>query len=255
MQRRARAAPRRARAPRPACAWRARCAARWSARRPGRRARSPSVLRPPSSLSVSASRASVLQHRVAGGEDQAQQVVADLVLARRVERVDEVGHHQRLLRLQVERRSPRASRPGACRGAAGPARGASRWSSARHPGCRARRRAASAPARRSARPAPAPRPGRCRAPCARRRRRCAPTRCARRHRSRGAWPPGSCSAGPLSSCRCPRPARGSAAPPGWARSPPARTGAAPRSRSRCRPETAAGSGATTPAPRPASAPG
>ena len=36
-----------------------------------------SVVRPPSSRSVSATRASVGQHRVAGDEDQAQQVVAD----------------------------------------------------------------------------------------------------------------------------------------------------------------------------------
>ena len=58
-QLRARAAPRTARASRPACAWRARCAAPPSA--PGtRKARAiSSVVRPPSSRSVSATRASV----------------------------------------------------------------------------------------------------------------------------------------------------------------------------------------------------
>ncbi len=48
-----------ARARRPACAWRGRCAARWSAQARGRRARCLRCVRPPSRRSVSATRASV----------------------------------------------------------------------------------------------------------------------------------------------------------------------------------------------------
>ena len=44
-----------------------------------------SVVRPPISRRVSATRASVAKHRMAGGEDQAQQVVADVVVERGIE--------------------------------------------------------------------------------------------------------------------------------------------------------------------------
>ena len=67
------------------------------------------------------------QHRMAGGEDQAQQVVADLVGAGRVERVDEVRHDQRLLRLEVVADLLQLALAAPCRGAAGRARGSWRW--------------------------------------------------------------------------------------------------------------------------------
>jgi hypothetical protein len=40
------------------------------------------------------------QHRVAGGEDQAQQVVADFIGARRIQPIDKIGHDQGLLRFE-----------------------------------------------------------------------------------------------------------------------------------------------------------
>ena len=41
------------------------------------------------------------KHRVTGGEDQAQQVVADLVLPGLAQRIHKIGHNQRFLRLQL----------------------------------------------------------------------------------------------------------------------------------------------------------
>ena len=93
-----------------------------------------SVVRPPSRRSVSATRASVRQHRMAGGEDQAQQVVADVV----VERGVEVGRRAFAARPRARGRAPRACARAACCGAAGRWRDAWRSSSARRrdcPGC------------------------------------------------------------------------------------------------------------------------
>ena len=96
------------------------------------------------------------QDRVAGGEDQPQQVVVDVV-----------GHGP--VEARRRRRRPPRPAPGRARrsGSAG-ARcgGTGRWpaawprSSARRRGCGARRRPATARGRRRRRPGPAPRPGR-----------------------------------------------------------------------------------------------
>ena len=106
------------------------------------------------------------EHRMAGGEHEAQQVVADVV----VERGVEIGPAGLLLDRRARGRAPRACARRACCGAAGRSRGAWPWPSARRPDCPGCRPAASARARRPARPARAPRPGRRRAPCARARR-------------------------------------------------------------------------------------
>ena len=42
------------------------------------------------------------QHRVACGEYQPQQVVADVVFACGIERIDEIGHEMRLERIEIE---------------------------------------------------------------------------------------------------------------------------------------------------------
>ena len=100
------------------------------------------------------------QHRVAGDEHQAQQVVADVVVQGRVE----VRRRPRCdLELAAEL-LVLAAESARC-GAAGRWRGAWRWPSARRPGCPGRPPPATAPARRRARPAPGPRRGRRRAPC------------------------------------------------------------------------------------------
>ena len=117
---------------------------------------------------------------MAGGEDQAQQVVADVV----VERGVEVGRGALAARSRARGRAPRACARPACRGAAGRWRGAWRRPSARRRGCRECPTPATARARRRARPAPAPRRGRRRAPCARGRRSASPARCARPRRWR-----------------------------------------------------------------------
>ena len=197
------------------------------------------------------------EHRVAGGEDQAQQVVADLVLARGVERVDEVGHHQRLLRLQVLpdllellAQALVAAQPverAVLRGGHQPRPGLVGHAVARPVLQRGDQRVlrqllGQADVAHHA----APRAATMRADSMRQTASIA--RCVAselmQHRPQS-----------LSICRCRRRDHGSAARPDWARSPPARTAAAARSRSRCRPERAAGSGATIPAPPAANAPG
>ena len=83
-----------------------------------------SVVRPPSRRSVSATRASRGEHRMAGGEDEAQQVVADVVVERG-RRYSAIGRlllvvdlAAELLVLALEQR---------CGGASGRSRGAWRW--------------------------------------------------------------------------------------------------------------------------------
>ena len=121
------------------------------------------------------------EHRMAGGEDETQQVVADVGSSS----VGVEGPASRFpVRLRARGRAPRACVRAACRGAAGRWRGAWRSPSARRPGCPGRPTWATARARRPARPAPAPRRGRRRARCARGRRSVGPTRCARRRRWR-----------------------------------------------------------------------
>ena len=121
------------------------------------------------------------EHRVAGGEDQAQQVVADVVVERGVEirrrrlACCDLELAAELLVLALER---------ACCGAGGRSRGAWRWPSARRPGCPGRPTPATARARRRARPARAPRRGRRRARSAPGRRSAGRTRSARPRRSR-----------------------------------------------------------------------
>ena len=82
---RRRAAPRTARSPRRACAWRARSAARRSAPRTRNARAISSVVRPPSRRSVSATRASVESTGWQAMNIEAQQVVADVVVERGVE--------------------------------------------------------------------------------------------------------------------------------------------------------------------------
>ena len=71
-----------------ASSWRGRCAARWSLRSTRKARAISSVVSPPIRRSVSATRASGRQHRMAGGEDQAQQLVADVVVERRLDVLD-----------------------------------------------------------------------------------------------------------------------------------------------------------------------
>ena len=102
------------------------------------------------------------EDRVARGEDEAQQVVADVVVHRGLG----VGHGP-AVGLEAVARAPRAFAPRSCRGAGRRARGSSPWPSATRPGCPGRPTPATARARRRARPARAPRRDRRRAPCAR----------------------------------------------------------------------------------------
>ena len=90
---------------------------------------------------------------MAGDEDQAQQVVADVV----VERGVEIRVCVALLELELAADLARACARAAARGAARRSRGAWRWPSARRPGCPGRPTPATARARRPARPARAPR--------------------------------------------------------------------------------------------------
>ena len=86
-----------------------------------------SVVRPPSRRSVSATRASVRQHRMTGGEDQPQQIVADVVVERRVE----VRARRFLLAPRARSRAPRACVRAACGAGSDRWRDAWRWPSAR----------------------------------------------------------------------------------------------------------------------------
>jgi hypothetical protein len=94
------------------------------------------VVRPPSSRSVSATRASVdstgwqavkIRRSRSSPMSSARGVV---------QRIHEVGHDRGLQRLQVGGQFARACGPGSAAGAAGPARGSWPWSSARRRGCR-----------------------------------------------------------------------------------------------------------------------
>ena len=66
------------------------------------------------------------EHRMAGREDEAQQVVAD-VIVRVVERGVEIRFGQSPAGSRARGRAPRACAPTACSGAAGRSRGAWRW--------------------------------------------------------------------------------------------------------------------------------
>ena len=120
------------------------------------------------------------QHRMAGGEDQAQQVVADVV----VEGGVEIGRRRLRRRPRARGPAPGACARSACDGAGGRWRDAWRPPSARRRACRGCRTWATAPAPRRGRPAPAPRRGRRRGPCGRGRRSAWPARCGRRLRLR-----------------------------------------------------------------------
>ena len=121
---RLRPAPRTAPAPRRACAWRARSAGRRSARARGTRGRSRRVVSAAEQAQRQRHARLRRQHRVAGGEDQAQQVVADVV-------VDDGGEvrlaRRRASQLELAARAPRACARASRAGAAGRSRGAWRW--------------------------------------------------------------------------------------------------------------------------------
>ena len=146
------------------------------------------------------------EHRMAGGEDQAQQVVADVV----VERGVEIRRGLLLLGLELAAELARAcARASLLRRSRSIARclavamsqapGLSRDARLRPPLERER----------PARPAPGPRPGRRRAPCGRGRRSASPTRCARPRRWRDGYRvpsqlpirPSPIPGGKLNACR------------------------------------------------------
>ena len=118
------------------------------------------------------------QHRVACAEDQAQQVVADVIGARRVEGVDEIGQHVVAARIRigpelgllarVQRLLPQVVERLVLRGGHRPSPGVVGHAVAR-PVLEGGGRGPAAPD---------PPPGRRRAPCGRRRRRCGRPRCA-----------------------------------------------------------------------------
>jgi hypothetical protein len=164
---RRRAAPRTAPSLPPGCAWRARCAGPPSIRAPGRRARSPRVDRPPTSLSVSAARASLDSTGW-----QATNIRRSTSSSMPSSSIGQLGEFvglalavaQLLVHLPGQLALP--SRRACWRGAGGRGRGASPPASARRPGRSGTPVRARIPAPAASRPAPAPRPGRRRAACA-----------------------------------------------------------------------------------------
>ena len=174
------------------------------------------------------------EHRVAAGEDQREDVVADLVVERAASSIA-------MLHVRARSRAPPACAP-----AAGAAHQVDRAVLRRghQPGARVvrdARLAATSPARRRARPARGPRRARRRAPSARARRSAGRTRSARPPRSRAASPPrvtptsgaaGPARAAPRPGCPRgsptaprsggPRRSRGRRAGPAWPTRPPPR---------------------------------
>ena len=138
------------------------------------------VVRPPSSRSVSAIRASVEStgwQQVNTSRSRSSATSSTSSAAR-------LGGERDL---ELAARAPAACARASRRGAARRSRGAWRWPSARRPGCPGRPTPATSPARRRARPARGPRRGRRRARSAPARRSAAPTRSARPRRSCAGW--------------------------------------------------------------------